>query len=197
MGNAGELLGVAIGNIRLGKKVFEKIENDYPNDLWVRHCGVEELVSEYKVPRKKAEQIQAVIKIGHRINQLGRKTEKLDCPKKIELYFDWLKSKGHEEAWIVFLDSKLQVIGKVQLGRGGQSEAIIDYKEAVKGAFMVKAYGCILCHNHPSGISNPSGEDIRITEKVQKMLDIAGFTLLDHVIVGSEGYYSFKEHGKL
>ena len=54
-----------------------------------------------------------------------------------------------------------------------------------------------LVHNHPSGDPSPSREDIGLTEKVERAGELLGLTLLDHVIIGDNSYFSFKERGML
>ena len=58
--------------------------------------------------------------------------------------------------------------------------------------------GCFLiAHNHPSGNTEPSGPDIDITERLRKASDLLGYQLLDHIIFSNQGYYSFKDKGRL
>ena len=61
--------------------------------------------------------------------------------------------------------------------------------------FQYKAKGVIFAHNHPSGNLRPSKQDIQITEHMQEALDLISVKLLDHVIIGADGYFSFYEEG--
>jgi len=70
-------------------------------------------------------------------------------------------------------------------------------QEILKPAILSNSAGIILSHNHPSGDPSPSQEDIRLTEGLSKACEILGIKLLDHVIIGELGSYSFKSAGRL
>lgn len=192
----GEILGIAIGNKKLGEKIIKKITTDYPHDLWVRHCTVEELTTQYNVSESKAAQVNAIIQLGYKVNQ-GVSKPILNTPKKVADYFSWLVPLTHEEAWVAFLDTKNQLIGKMNIGRGTIDKSLVDMKDIIRGAILHKAKGAILVHNHPSGNSQPSTEDKILTENVRKGLSIFECSLLDHVILGQNEFVSFSEEGML
>lgn len=192
----GEILGIAIGNKKLGEKIIKKITTDYPHDLWVRHCTVEELTTQYNVSESKAVQVNAIIQLGYKVNQ-GVSKSILNTPEKVADYFSWLVPLTHEEAWVAFLDTKNQLIGKMNVGRGTIDESLVDMKDIIRGAILHKARGVILVHNHPSGNSQPSTKDKILTENVRKGLSIFECSLLDHVILGQNEFVSFNEEGML
>lgn len=192
----GEILGIAIGNKKLGEKIIKEITTDYPHDLWVRHCTVEELTTQYNVSESKAAQVNAIIQLGYKVNQ-GVSKSILNTPEKVADYFSWLVPLTHEEAWVAFLDTKNQLIGKMNVGRGTIDESLVDMKDIIRGAILHKARGVILVHNHPSGNSQPSTKDKILTENVRKGLSIFECSLLDHVILGQNEFVSFNEEGML
>ena len=69
--------------------------------------------------------------------------------------------------------------------------------EVFRTAFPVNAYGAIVNHNHPSGDPTPSEEDALFTQKLVRLANDMGLEFVDHIIVGSKGYFSFREHGLL
>ena len=70
-------------------------------------------------------------------------------------------------------------------------------REVFKVAILSNAYSILLAHNHPSGDTTPSQEDLNITKRIKSASEIMGIPILDHLIIGSNGYYSFKENGEL
>jgi len=102
-----------------------------------------------------------------------------------------------EEFKILLLNRSNRVLGSYLLSRGGVSATVIDLKLVFAIALKSVASSIILVHNHPSGNLNPSIQDIDITKKIVdagKLLDVA---VLDHLIVTSESYYSFKDEGMI
>jgi len=70
---------------------------------------------------------------------------------------------------------------------------LIHPREVFKSAIKESANAVILVHNHPSGESDPSEEDIKITKVLFKSGELLNIKVLDHVIIGNDGYYSFNE----
>ena len=85
-----------------------------------------------------------------------------------------------------------------EVTRGTVDGRLVPPREVFKGAILHNATSLILAHNHPSGNTAPSREDIATTERVAKSGKILGIDLLDHIIVGTDGNYrSLKEEGLL
>ena len=85
------------------------------------------------------------------------------------------------------------VIGKVDLFVGGSSSVVVDPKFIVVAACLANACGVVLAHNHPSGQQKPSIADMNITQKVKSALELVDISLVDHLIVTREGFYSFAD----
>lgn len=102
-----------------------------------------------------------------------------------------------EEFWIILLNRRNTMIDKKRISMGGVSATIVDAKIVFKIALEALASSIILVHNHPSGHLKPSQADISLTRKLiaaGKSLDIK---ILDHIIIGNSGYYSFSDQGVL
>lgn len=104
--------------------------------------------------------------------------------------------RGKEHFWSIGLDAKnkLQYIELVSLGT--LTNSLVHPRETFRFAVMRNVASIIICHNHPSGDSSPSREDILITERLIQAGEILGIKVLDHVIIG-DGYTSLKEQGEL
>lgn len=94
---------------------------------------------------------------------------------------------------VLLLDARNQVVGTKVLTRGTVDGAAVYPREVAAEALSRRAASVILVHNHPSGNPAPSAEDRRVTAESRRALDTLGIKMLDHVIVGREGVYSFRE----
>ena len=106
---------------------------------------------------------------------------------------DRMSSLDHEEVWAVFLDLRASVIDKKMLSMGTLSQTSIDCRTVLRNALLVNAASLILLHNHPSGDPRPSVHDIHFTERLKKACDFLDVRLLDHIIIGDKGYFSFAD----
>ena len=98
---------------------------------------------------------------------------------------------------VMLLNRANRVLGMVTISTGGTAGTVVDIKLILATAIKANASSMILSHNHPSGNLMPSEQDKRLTNRVKdagKLLDIP---VLDHVIVTSEGYFSFADEGVL
>ena len=103
--------------------------------------------------------------------------------------------KEHEVFCVLYLNSQHQLIEVEELFRGTIDGAAVYPREIAKGCLRTNAAACILGHNHPSGTTEPSAADRRITERVTTALGLLDIRVLDHVIVATNGAFSFAEEG--
>jgi len=106
-------------------------------------------------------------------------------------------SKGTEEFWAAFLDSKNRVIAWEQVSKGTVNATPVFPREIMATALRLEAVSLILAHNHPGGDPSPSTEDILLTERIRETASALDITLLDHIVVTDHNYYSFNEYGRL
>lgn len=100
-----------------------------------------------------------------------------------------------EEFWIIFLNSKLYVIGEEIQQRGTVDQVAIHPREVIKSAMMHGASAMILVHNHPSGIVTPSKADMEITKRIKEAAEAVSIRLFDHLIISKSSVYSFHNQG--
>ncbi|NDW09327.1 RadC family protein [Dysgonomonas sp. 520] len=98
---------------------------------------------------------------------------------------------------VLLLNRANQVLGVFNISEGGISETVVDIRLILQSAILSNASGIVLSHNHPSGNLNPSQSDDNMTRKVIEACKIMDISLLDHVIITSESYYSYADEGKL
>lgn len=104
-----------------------------------------------------------------------------------------MKSLRHEECWILLLNTRGYLTGKIKIGEGGIDSTVMDQRKIIREALEHKATGIILVHNHPSGNPSPGNADISLTEKLKTALNAVGLSLLDHVVIGADSFFSFSE----
>ena len=104
-----------------------------------------------------------------------------------------MKGLDHEECWILLLNRANYVIHKEMIGLGGITSTTVDTKIIMKKALDKKACGIILVHNHPSSNPRPGKMDMEVTSSLKKASQTFDISLIDHVIVSDDSYYSFAE----
>ncbi|MCU1770292.1 RadC family protein [Pseudomonas sp. 13B_3.2_Bac1] len=142
-------------------------------------------------------QLQAVLEMGRRhLAERMRKKPALENPQAVRDYLkSMLRHEPHEVFGCLFLDSKHQVLTFEALFRGSIDNTSVHPREVVKRSLANNAAAVILCHNHPSGNSDPSQADRQLTKRLQKALDLIDVRVLDHFIVGDGEPLSMAEYG--
>ena len=122
----------------------------------------------------------------------------LDTTGKIgEFLIPYFDANTEESAYLVFLNAKCCLLRCVKLSDGELNTVNISVRRIVELALQHKAVMVVLAHNHVSGICRPSEEDLATTKAVAEALRTVGVSLVDHVIVVGDGYYSMREHGDM
>jgi len=96
---------------------------------------------------------------------------------------------------VIYLDASNRFIESEIMSRGVVNKAAVYPRKIVENALKKNAVSVIISHNHPSGKLVPSNDDRRMTKMVSDALAVINIAVVDHVIVSSEGYFSFKENG--
>jgi len=144
----------------------------------------------------KAATVVAAFELGRRAfaEQNPVSDKAISNPRDVfRLMIPHLKALDHEECWAVFLNRANLFIGKEMMSRGGLEATVMDSKTIVRRAIEKKASGVILVHNHPSGNARPGAADIRQTEILKKALSTCDISLIDHVVIASDSFYSFAD----
>jgi DNA repair protein RadC len=100
-----------------------------------------------------------------------------------------------EECHCIALNAKNAAIDVQLISRGTIGASLVHPREVFRYAVLSGASAVILGHNHPSGSSDPSSEDRRLTARIRRAGEILGIPLLDHVIIGDDSYFSFADIG--
>lgn len=115
----------------------------------------------------------------------------------VDYLYAALRDRKREVFKVLFLDKANRVVSECDLFIGTIDEAAVHPREVVKAALDRHATAVILVHNHPSGRVEPSPEDRRLTDKIKAACETVSIKVLDHLIVGDNQHFSFREAGLL
>ncbi|HSV43146.1 MAG TPA: DNA repair protein RadC [Candidatus Bathyarchaeia archaeon] len=148
----------------------------------------------------KIAQIRAALEIGRRFREDAVKEERpqIRSSKEIvEMMQPRLRDLKKEVFKVVFLDSQNRIIEVYEAAQGTVNQATPIIREILHKALQYYAVSLICVHNHPSGNPAPSPQDRAFTQKLAEAGKIMQVNVLDHIIIGAEGYYSFGDEGAL
>ena len=105
-----------------------------------------------------------------------------------------LHEESEEYLYMICMNTKNKIIGVFEVSHGNVNSSIVGVREIFQKALLANAVSIIILHNHPSGDTKPSREDVDITKRIVEAGKILGVQVLDHIIVG-DNYCSLKEKG--
>ena len=145
----------------------------------------------------KAAQLKCICELSRRIaKRQAAMRLKFSSPDTIAGYYmEDMRYLTKERLILIMLDSRLGLISDIVLSIGTVNSSLVSPSEVFYEACRNKAVSIVLVHNHPSGDSNPSRQDIEVTDKISKAGEILGIHLIDHIIIGDNNYTSLKEYG--
>ena len=103
----------------------------------------------------------------------------------------------YEDFYVLLLNNAHRVLGLVKIATGGATRCEVDPKKVFSVALLNGACKIVLSHNHPSGNKEPSDNDTCMTKNIAESGKMLEIYLIDHIIVTSDGFYSFSDHGLL
>ncbi|GHT05584.1 DNA repair protein RadC [Bacteroidia bacterium] len=183
--------------MQLAQRILASVDNDL-NKLG--KLSARQLVHDFKgVGTTKAVTIVAALALDKRRKaQEVVKQGKIHTSTDIYQYFlPTMQDLVYEEFWVIFLNSANRIIDRLKISQGGISSTIVDSQLIYKEAILRLSNQVVICHNHPSGMSQPSSQDDSITSAINWGLKMLGIKLVDHVIVGENSFYSYADLGKL
>ena len=180
--------------IELSNKILESI-NDI-SDL--KNLTFNKLKNINGIGDVKAIKLLSSIELGKRVYYDKNMSKiKMNTSKKVFDYMkDELKGKKQEYFYALYLDTKKNLIEKKLLFIGTINKSIVHPREIFKYAYLLSASAIICVHNHPSGDTTPSKEDIILTNNLIEIGKIQGINVIDHIIIGND-YYSFYENSTI
>ena len=164
----------------------------------LENATLKELTSIKGIGEAKAITIMAAIELGKRVLKKDTTNIKINNAQIVYDLFKYDFINCYQEKFIaIYLDNKKQLIEAKVLFVGTVSEASIHPREIFKYAFKLSASSIIVLHNHPTGNSNPSKADINLTNKLIRAGEIINIPILDHIIIGYNNYYNFRDNQRI
>jgi DNA repair protein RadC len=195
-----ELIAILIGMgnaeesaVALSQRILNSVDNNLAE---LARLSVRDLMKFKGIGLAKAVSIVAALELGRR----RREEDTVSQRKKItssehafNVLYASLSDKTYEEFWVLLLDRANQVIDKMNISEGGMSGTVADPKKIFKIALDNNASSIILAHNHPSNNLKPSNNDIQLTKKIIEAGKVLEISVLDHLIIGNDKYFSFAD----
>lgn len=169
---------------------FEQIQQ-------MKDASIEELTSINGIGQAKAVQLLAAVELGRRLS--SKQTDAkytIRSPKDAASYLMAdMTSLKQEHFVVLFLNIKNQVLHRQTIFVGSLNASIVHPREIFREAVRRSAASIVCAHNHPSGNTAPSPEDIAVTKRLMEAGSIVGIELLDHLIIGDHQFISLNEKG--
>lgn len=183
-----------INVVELANKILKKFSND-----GLSKATIKELKNTFGLGAAKACEIIACFELGRRLLQ-NKQTTLILSPRDVWNEMKDIRDNKKEHFVIFYLDSRNKEIGREEIKReiisvGSLNANLVHPREVFEPAVRNFASQVIVAHNHPSGDPEPSEDDLVITQKLVEAGKILGIGVVEHVIVTSKNYLSFKEKG--
>lgn len=200
-----ELLAIIIrtgvsgmNSVELSNKILAE---GYPEGiLGLLHYSLQDLTKYPGIGEVKALQLMCIGELSARISKASfrENQEIITNPVSLYNYFSpLLRHSEQEEFHLLSLDSKNNIIHDSLIFKGTVNTSLASPREIFIEACKYHAVSVIAAHNHPSGDSSPSEADICLTNKLFRCGELMEIRLLDHIIIGDNNYFSFKDWGLL
>ena len=196
-----ELLAVLLRTGTKGLNVLELADYILSSEcgdsgiLNIHNCTLERLKEIHGIGTVKAVQILCLSELAKR---LAKETAKeglvFSLPSTIaDYYMEEMRHQKQEHMKLLMLNSKSKLLGEKDISKGTVNASLVSPRELFIEALERQAVAIILIHNHPSGDTTPSENDMLLTKRVQEAGRLIGIELLDHIIIGNNCYMSFAE----
>lgn len=196
-----ELIAIILGSGTIEETAVDVARNLISsNDNSFRELSkltIEKLVEKSGIGPAKAIAIVAVFEIARRFASTDQKslTQIQSSAYAAKIISPILRDLSHEECWVMYLNRANKLISKERLSIGGVSATVVDVKIVLKNALEKLASSIILIHNHPSGNTKPGENDKIQTKLLKDAAALFDISLLDHLIIAGDEYFSFADDG--
>jgi len=199
--SAQEILALILGRGISGESVMvttQRLLSHFGNLRGIASATLEELSQVKGIGIAKACQIRAAFELAGRMNGYPENGTKpvVKTPEDVAaLVQSRLKDKKKEYFLALLLDTRSQLIRVAEISVGSLDSSIVHPREVFKEAVSASAASVIFVHNHPSGETEASEDDVRLTRRLNEAGEIMGIDVLDHVIIGDNRHLSMKREG--
>lgn len=182
--------------VDVARSLLDSADNDL---ITLSNLSLDDLMQHEGIGEAKAITIMAALELGKRRRgaEANLPAEVKDSKDSYERFLPFIDNIRQEHFLVMYLNQSNHALKVECISNGGTTHVIADPKIIFKNALNLNATCIILGHNHPSGNPRPSEDDRQLTKKLVaagKLLDI---TVIDHIVIGNERYYSFRDHGEM
>jgi len=198
--SAQELLALVIGRGIPKKSVMniaQELLAKFGNIKAISEATIEELSQIKGIGLAKAAQIKACFELGKR-EELEPELKNFDIKDPeavVKAVRAGIKDKAKEYFKLILLNHRNKIVGISTISIGTLNASLVHPREVFKDAIKHSAASIVLAHNHPSGDPEPSEDDLTITKRLTEAGKIFGVEVIDHIIIGKDRFFSFKEKG--
>jgi DNA repair protein RadC len=182
--------------VDLARTIMDSVNNDL---IKLSDLSLKELKDIKGIGEAKAITLMAALELGkrRRAAEANLPAEVKDSRDAFERFLPYIDDMKQEHFLVMYLNQSNHTLKIECISNGGTTHVIADPKIIFKNALNLHATCLVLGHNHPSGNPRPSEDDRQLTKKLVaagKLLDI---NVTDHIVIGNERYYSFRDHGDM
>jgi DNA repair protein RadC len=203
-----ELLAIIL---RVGRGTFKKgvqgetaltLARSLLNDLRGLHgldrADIRDLLKIGGLNIAKVSQIKAALELGKRLRTNSQRPRSFEAASEVSTYLQpRLAGARHELVVALLLDGRNHLLEEKTITEGTPTQATVYIRRVLEESLRASAAAIVLAHNHPSGNPEPSPGDDETTRDLDRGAKLLGLVLLDHVIIGADGYYSYADSGRL
>lgn len=196
-----ELIAIIVGNGYHGENAREIANNLLEKNnglIGLSKCSQNDLMNYKGIKHAKALLFSAIFEIHNRllIKELEESEQEIDSEYLYKKYRPIFSRENQENLALVTVDRKNHITFEKIIYKGTENNVVFSYKEIWRELIIHKAYMFYLIHNHPSNEAKPSTRDKVFTDELFKESNRIKIPLKDHIIIGDDGYYSFKNDKK-
>lgn len=174
-------------------EMTERLAREYGERNIFTHTDAKALSKDSNIPIGKALQIVAAGELGRRFFERSRNgAAVIRTAQEVCEYVADMRTLKKEHLRGIYLNAHYQVIHDEVISIGTVDANIVHPREVFRPAISCSAAGVVLVHNHPSGMLEPSAEDVRVTKQIKEAGALIGIELIDHIIVSKEGFKSIQ-----
>ena len=200
--SAAEILALIMGRGISGESVMvtaQRLLSQFGDLEGISGASVEELLQVRGIGLAKAAQIRAAFELANRLDshQGAGQQPLVKNPKDVAAVVgSRFRGKKKEHFLALFLDTRSRLIKVSEISVGSLDTSVVHPREVFKEALAASAASVIFAHNHPSGDTTPSEEDIGLSKRLAEAGQIMGVDVLDHIIFAGGDYLSLKRRGQ-
>jgi len=197
-----ELIAFLLGFNKESTSSFElaaKLLSSFGGMAGLGKCSIYDLIDVHGIGKTKAAKLAVAFETGRRLmSSIAQNSDPIRSPDDVHNRFAPVLGDLDREIFIVIgLNTKNRIVLEHRAAEGSLNECAISPRDVFSPLIKCPASSAVLIHNHPSGDPDPSPEDKLLTIRMMEAGKLLGIKVLDHIIIGKNRYYSFRDSGAM